>query len=231
MHKCLLIISCIFLFSIASCKTTDKTDQSSAIYKERAERAIEKLSEDIAIYSEYSALDKEDIEYFLPISYTVYKSYSPVYSEIENRYIENILAILEKKNEDLDSLFTAYANELFASSAMLIESDTALVDRIRIDHFNDFVSYLKSYLEESAELKEAFSLSFSSFSSIKSAYLRLKDIGEEIVLPTPESVNITKLSNAYITSYFSRLSKYERQIKNTRIDYSDDSAYSIFWEE
>lgn len=229
--KLLVIIISSLLFAFVSCKSTEKIEMNSELYEERAEKAIDKLSEDISQYSEESALDEEDIEYFLPSSYIAYKNYSPVYNEIKNRYIAEILAILDKKNEDLDSLFVSYTDELLPSSSELIVSDTALVDRIRVDHFNDFVAYLRSFLENSEELKDAFSISYSSFSSIRDAYGRLKDIGHEVVLPEPECVDIIKLSNAYVTSYFSRLSKFERQIKNTRIDYSDDSSYSIFWGE
>ncbi len=231
MHKRLLIIIICSFLAVVSCRTTANAEQNSAIYEERAEKAISRLSEDISIYSEYSALDGEDIEYFLPSSYIIYKDYSPVYSEIKNKYIENILAILEKKNEDLDNLFLSYAGELLSSASVLIDSDTALVDRVRVDHFNDFYSYLRSYMENSEELKAAFNVSYNSFSAIRDAYARLKDIGQEVSLPIPESISIAKLSNSYITAYLARLSKYERQIKNTRIDYSDDSAYSIFWEE
>ncbi len=221
----------VFLFVLISCKSAKSINERDAIYITRAESAILKLAEDISIYSEDSAIDLDTIENYLPSSYLSYKDYSPIYSEVKKNYIDQVDNILSMENEKLDALFLSYSNDYINIADSLISSDTALVDKVRGDHYLDFVKTLNDNLESSEELKAAFDPSYVSFTSLSAAYKRLADIGVDISIPLPDPIDIRRLSSVYISSYFERLSLYERQIKNTRIDYSEDAVYSIFWEE
>lgn len=189
------------------------------------------LSIDISEASKDSAMNMDAIKAFLPDSYTVYSNYYPLYNSIMSEYVEAIESILDKENESLDSMFVEAFEKVRSASAYLVASDTALVDAIRSERRDDFDFYLQNALLQSEALSDAFIPSYTAFYSIKAAYERLSAVGYSISLPSPSPIDVSSLSSFYIDSYFDRLAEYEKKIKNQRVDSSDGSVYSIFWEE
>ena len=224
-----LIIS-IAAFVISGCASSRPVSSVDAVdLADRAEAALSMLSEDISDESASSAMDEDAVSSFLPDSYRIYSEYVPLYEPIKDAYAASVISVLGDANEVLDSLFVSYADSMKARASSVISSDTALVDMVRAEHRDVFVSCLSAFLEGSSALADAFGLSYSAFSSVKKAYDRLEEVGFSLSLPIPEPVDAAALSQQYVDAYFLRLSGYERLIKNQRLDSEKDSVYSVFW--
>ncbi|MBO8435838.1 MAG: hypothetical protein IAA97_02510 [Spirochaetes bacterium] len=228
--KRILAIAIAMLLLFASCATSF----SGASFSDSEKRnALFTLSRDMIALTELDgAIGEEAFLDDLPPSYTAYEDYSPLYQSLSQSYASSLSAIISPiMAEAFDIISSSVPALTLNPDDTVINSAEGMTDRIQNSLAVDIYSYFIGRIgEESEALDEAFSESYSIFSSLRDCYLNLGTVGVAITLPIPESISIETLAFIAEDVLFSRLEENERELRS-KIPESDDSVYQVFWEE
>lgn len=220
-----MIAALVLILLAVSCNTR------GAVFTERETyAAFTALSSDMLDSLIEQPIDPAAIESSLPIGFTSYSDYVPLYDDFASDYSRAVSAIISPLITAAYPIVEDTMMDIAASHPVdLIQGDTSFTDKIRSEAFGPIRNaYLAALIEVRDELDEAFELAQTEFSMIREAYLRLLTVGGDVILPPPTPVSDVTIVTLLTNELFSRLSSAERSLKNRPIP-GNDSPYNIFW--
>lgn len=217
------------VLSIASCKSTEKLVLEGDA-RIRATDAIELLSSDM-LTSVVVDIPTERLYSALPVEYTVYEDYVPLYSLYRDQYLGEIANVLEDTIPSLYDSIYSYLCILAANPELYITEDTSLTTDLANIYKDALVSELHAELSRrTGDFAFALSDSKTEFDSIKKAYENLDVVDSGSVIPDVLGVNIYQVAVVGVDILLLNLSEMESELKNRVVDRNSDTLYSIFWE-
>ena len=215
--------------AIVSCSTSDSLVLEGDA-RERAIDAIELLSSDM-LSSVDVDIPIERLYSTLPVEYTVYEDYVPLYSLYRDHYLSEIRNIVEETLPELYDGLYGYMCVLAQSPELYIKEDTSLSDALARIYRDILISDLNEHLMAKDDaFASALLESKMEFDSIKNAYSNLSVVDSGSDIPSVKGVNIGKVSTISIDIFLSYLAEVESELKNRIVDRNSDTLYSIFWE-
>lgn len=220
------VILMILLLSV-SCASTEGVQYT----KEEIRDALVSLSGDMLFSVDLEdGIGAESIISALPLTYSAYSRYVPLYEDVAMEYAEEIsLLISPLLPLALPVIEEAASGTAMSGSSQYIHDDKAFTEGVRAVSYDDVVScYREALSSMEDELEKAFQPSRSLFMSVRAAYLNLASVGHAIYISEPDMIDPDSAAVILADTLFSRLGDRESYLKNTPLGSSSDSYY-VFW--
>lgn len=223
------IFTILVALAIVSCATNNSLALEGEA-RERAIDAIELLSSDM-LSSVDIDIPIERLYSALPVEYTVYEDYVPLYNLYRDHYLSEVRDIVIRACPGLYDDLYGYMCELAKSPELYIKEDTSLTEAIATAYRDVLIWDLYDCLLSMDE-DFAFALHESKleYDSIRNAYANLSIVGSGSDIPVVKGVNIHQVATVSIDILLSHLAEAESELKNRIVDRNSDTLYSIFWE-
>ena len=225
MRKTLVILFSVLL--LFSCRSTDSVQYT----KDEIRNALMSLSSDMFMAVDLdSPVDAERIKSALPLTYTAYSRYVPLYDDIAEDYSQRLSVIITPFLKDALHLVRDSASVLAESgSDAFIHDDTAFTEGIRSRIGESVAIYYGNEIRRCQdELDDAFQPSYTDFSAVRGAYLNLSAVGHATYISEPEMIDAELAGRILSDTLFDRLAECERTLKNTPAGISS-GYYYVFW--
>ena len=225
MRRFLLILSAVLL--LFSCRSTDGVQYTRA----EITNALMSLSSDMFASADMDTpVETERIISSLPLTYSAYSRYVPLYEDIAEDYAFRVSEIITPLLPDALHIVRGSASDLAESgSDSFIHDDTSFTEgiRSRVGHVVSeyYMNELTAYKEE---LEEAFQPSYSDFMAVRSAYMNLSSVGYATYISEPDMIDAERAAAILSDTLFDRLAECERVLKNTPAGLSS-GYYYVFW--
>ena len=222
------VLSIIAVLVLAvSCRSTESIHYT----EDEIRNALMSLSSDMLPALDTSTpIGIDEILDALPLTYTAYAEYVPLYDSIASDYAEKLSAILSPHLPVPVHIISESASRLAESgSEQYINGDTSFSDGIRGETYQLVVdAYRDDIAPYSDELEAAFASSCSELNAVRSAYLNLSSVGQAVYISEPDMVDADAAAVILADAFFARLEESERLLKNTPSGISS-GYYYVFW--
>ncbi len=222
----IFLVLCLFLSCVSKDGGEHYTDE------ERRDALEILISDMIELSAARGDIEPESFSAMLPHSYTVYESYSPIYSMLEDGYTSKLSEIFSPLLSSCYSLVGEEAESAISGGDIesMVNDTEGMTDRLQELLAVSIYSYLLNGVQQhDAESREAFSESSGVFNAIHDSYVNLLSVGSDIEVPVPQPLSQDQIAFVIIDVLFTRLGESERELKS-RIPDSPDSPYAVFWE-
>lgn len=229
MKKYVILFFSLFLL-LSSCVTQGRGDYYT---DEEKIDALRILTQDmIELSVEKGEIGEDVFIAMLPSSFTVYKDFSPVYSNLESSYASSLSEIFSPLLLSCYPLVENAIDEAITGGDLnaMVNNPEGMTDRLQellaVEIYQNLLTEVELY---SSEAENAAREALVIFSSIRTAYVNLYSVGSTTVLPVPEGLALDQIAFTIVDELFTRFGECERELKS-RIPENSESPYSVFWE-